>query len=83
MQDKNIYRVLLGNMCNLHPSHLNTVLCIFLDYNFLSDILSAKLTKFARQVTFPKFGGLSDRPAVFAKTELVSTGRGLYQGSEK
>ena len=73
-----------GNMCNLHPLKTKSpkyCLGIFLDYNFLSDILSAKLTKFAGY--FPKFGGLSDRLAVFAKTELVSTGRGLYQGSEK
>ena len=39
-----------GNMCNLHPLKTKSskyCLGIFLDYNFLSDILSAKLTKFA------------------------------------
>ena len=37
-------------MCNLHPLKTKSpkyCLGIFLDYNFLSDILSAKLTKFA------------------------------------
>ena len=38
----------------------------FLDYNFSSDILSGKLTKFTRN--FQNLAVLSDRPAVFVKT---------------
>ena len=46
------------------PSHPKYCLGVFLDYNFSSDILSGKLTKFAGH--FRNLAVLSDRPAVFA-----------------
>ena len=49
------------------PSNPKYCLGIFLDYNFLSDILSGKLTKFAGH--FRNLAVLSDRPTVFAKTD--------------
>ena len=44
----------------------NTVWAFFLDYNFPSDTLSGKLTKFAGH--FRNLPVLSDGPTVFAKT---------------
>ena len=49
-----------------HPKYC---LGIFLDYNFSSDKLSDKLTKFIGH--FRNLAVLSDRPAVFAKTVLL------------
>ena len=76
-----------GNMCNLYPLKTKSpkyCLGIFLDYNFLSDILSAKLTKFGGHFqNLVVCSSMSDRLAVFTKTELASTGRSLYQGPEK
>ena len=53
-------------ICAIFISHPKYSLGIFLDYNFSSDILSGKLTKFAEH--FRNLPVLSDRPMVFAKT---------------
>ena len=58
-----------GNMCNFHPLETKSPKILygrFLDYYFLLDILSGKLTKFAGH--FRNLPVLFNRPTVFAKT---------------